>query len=62
MLSKKELNNILDDFIKENTSLIEEKGIKAFGILMGMIMKKYRGKVNVEFLNKILKEKLLKNT
>jgi glutamyl-tRNA(Gln) amidotransferase subunit E len=62
MLSNKELNNILDDFIKENTSLIEEKGIKAFGILMGMIMKKYRGKVNVEFLNKILKEKLLKNT
>jgi len=51
---------MVDDVIGENESLVEEKGFQAFGFLMGSIMRKHRGKVKVELVSKILKEKLSK--
>jgi glutamyl-tRNA(Gln) amidotransferase subunit E len=49
---------MVDDLIKENKSLIEERKEGAFGLLMGMIMKKVRGRAKAELVNEILKRKL----
>jgi glutamyl-tRNA(Gln) amidotransferase subunit E len=57
-ISKEELESIIDGFIEKNETLIKEKGDKAFGALMGAVMKEFRGKVNAEIVNITLKEKL----
>jgi glutamyl-tRNA(Gln) amidotransferase subunit E len=61
MVSKEELESIIDELIKKNRDLIKKRGAKAFGFLIGSIMKKYRGKVKADLVSKILKEKLSKN-
>jgi len=58
MLSKDELIKIIEETISQNKVLIAEKGQRAFGILMGSIMKKYRGKVNAEEVSRLLRERL----
>ena len=58
MLSKDELIKIIEETISQNEDLIAEKGQRAFGILMGSIMKKYRGKVNAEEVSRLLRERL----
>jgi len=58
MISQKELERIIDDFIERNQSLIEKQGRGAFGPLMGMIMKKVRGRVKAEMVSGILKKHL----
>jgi len=58
MLSSRELEAMIDDLIKENRSLIGERRMDALGPLMGMIMKKVRGRVKAELVNEALKRKL----
>jgi len=58
MISQDELEKIINDLIRENRSLIEEKKEGAFGPLMGMVMKRTRGRVKAESVNKTLKRKL----
>jgi glutamyl-tRNA(Gln) amidotransferase subunit E len=58
MISKKELESVIDDLKNKNNDLIEERDPKVFGFLMGSIMGKYRGRVKADFVAKILKEKL----
>jgi len=58
MLSKDELDRIIKEIISQNRDLIAEKGHRAFGFLMGLIMKKYRGKVNAEDVSRLLREEL----
>jgi len=58
MISQEELERIIDDLMRENKSLIEERKEGAFGLLMGMIMKKVRGRVKAELVSEILKRKL----
>jgi len=58
MLSEAQLESIIDDILKENESLVKSRGKSAFGPAMGMIMKKVRGKVDVELVARILKKKL----
>jgi len=60
MISKEELESIIDELIKKNEALIKERGAKAFGFLMGSIMKENRGKVKADMVSKIIKEKLAK--
>jgi glutamyl-tRNA(Gln) amidotransferase subunit E len=58
MISQEKLEKIVDDLMRENKSLIADKKEGAFGPLMGMIMKKVRGRVKAELVSEILKRKL----
>jgi len=58
MISQKELERMIDDLIERNKSLIEKRGRGAFGPLIGMIMKKVRGRVKAEMVSEILKKRL----
>jgi len=59
-ISREELESAIDKLIDKNSDLIKEKGAEASGFLMGLIMKEYRGRVNVETVRQILREKLPK--
>jgi len=58
MISQKELEEMIDDLIERNKSLIEKRGRGAFGLLMGMIMKRVRGRVKADLVSGILKKRL----
>jgi len=58
VISKDKLIGFVEKVIEDNRSLIQEQGEDSFGILMGMIMKKLRGKADAALTSKILKEKL----
>jgi len=58
MISQEELEKMIEDLIRENRSLIEERKEGAFGPLMGMIMKITRGRVEAESVSEMLKRKL----
>jgi len=58
MISEKELEKIIVDLLRENEQLVKEKGVNAFGALMGSVMKKARGRVKAELASEILKKKL----
>jgi glutamyl-tRNA(Gln) amidotransferase subunit E len=61
MLSEAELEKLIDELIRENKSLIEKSGEGAFGALMGLTMKKVRGRANAESVANVLKKKLRKS-
>jgi glutamyl-tRNA(Gln) amidotransferase subunit E len=58
MMSRKELEELVNDVIDKNTEFIELRGKNAFGSLMGIIMKKARGRVKAKLVNEMLKSKL----
>ncbi|MDH5794778.1 MAG: Glu-tRNA(Gln) amidotransferase subunit GatE [Candidatus Bathyarchaeota archaeon] len=60
IIPREKLESIIDEIIEENRNVVEERGAKAFGFLMGSIMKEHRGRVNVDTVSKILKERLPK--
>jgi glutamyl-tRNA(Gln) amidotransferase subunit E len=57
-VSVDELNALIDEVIEDNKGLIQERGEGCFGVLMGVIMKKLRGKIDAARVSKALKEKL----
>ncbi len=58
MLTKRELDTIVNDAIEQNQNLVQEKGADAFGQLMGIIMKKVRGRAKAQSVSEALKRKL----
>jgi len=60
MLSSTELQVIINNTIRENHRLLAARGDKAFGILMGILMKQLRGRVEAKRLSEIVKKKLSK--
>jgi glutamyl-tRNA(Gln) amidotransferase subunit E len=58
MISRKELEELVDDVIEKNSEFIELRGKGAFGPLMGIIMKKARGRVKAQLVSGILKKRL----
>jgi glutamyl-tRNA(Gln) amidotransferase subunit E len=58
IISKEELEKIIDAIIEANKGLVEERGAKAFGVLMGMVMKEVRGKASTTLVSEFLKKKL----
>ena len=58
MLSQKEIEALVDDVIKKNSKFIVQRGKGAFGPVMGIIMKKARGRVKPNVVNEILKSRL----
>ncbi|MEM3616623.1 MAG: Glu-tRNA(Gln) amidotransferase subunit GatE [Candidatus Bathyarchaeia archaeon] len=59
-LTKEELEKIIEGMIAKNKDLIEKSGAKAFGIIMGMVMKEVRGRANAETVSELIKQKLVK--
>jgi len=57
-ISEDELNALVDKVIADNKRLIKEQGEGSFGVLMGIIMKSLRGRVNAALVSEILKERL----
>jgi glutamyl-tRNA(Gln) amidotransferase subunit E len=58
MLSEAEIERTIDDILAENKGLVKERGRAAFGVLMGLVMRKVRGKADAELVSEILKQKL----
>ena len=59
MISENEMEKIIGELIQKNRPLIDKRGIKeAFGPLMGMVMKKVRGRAGSEQVASTLKKKL----
>jgi glutamyl-tRNA(Gln) amidotransferase subunit E len=58
MLSEDDLRRVIEETMRRNESLIAERGPKAFGLLMGLIMREYRGRVNAEEVSRLLREAL----
>jgi glutamyl-tRNA(Gln) amidotransferase subunit E len=58
ILSEGELERVVDDLIEENRGLLAERSEKAFGILMGLMMKRVRGRANTEVVSELVTKKL----
>jgi glutamyl-tRNA(Gln) amidotransferase subunit E len=58
MLSKAELETFVDRAISANKQSVDRLGKKAFGMLMGIVMKEVRGKADPELVSKLLRERL----
>ena len=61
MLPDEEVERIVKETVEKNMAVITQRGAKgAFGPLMGIIMKDYRGRVNAEKVSKLLRQYLEK--
>ena len=58
ILSKEDLEKIIETIIEANKGLIEERREKAFGIIMGIVMKEVRGKASATLVSELLKKRL----
>jgi glutamyl-tRNA(Gln) amidotransferase subunit E len=58
IVSESELKTFIEKVIADNEKLIKERGESSVGILMGIVMKSMRGKIDVVLASKVLKEKL----
>jgi glutamyl-tRNA(Gln) amidotransferase subunit E len=58
VISERDLENIIDNVIKNSKDLVEKSGTKAFGLLMGIVMKEVRGKANPNMISELIKKKL----
>jgi len=58
ILSKEELEKIVDKAIRANKKLIEKRGVNALGVLMGIIMKEVRGRANPGSVSELIRKKL----
>ena len=60
-MSDEELSKVIDGVLKRNKALIQEKGDRAFSVLMGEVMKLARGKVDGQKVSKLLRRGLDEN-
>jgi glutamyl-tRNA(Gln) amidotransferase subunit E len=58
MFSKVELAALIDRVIAENRQSVDQLGAKAFGMLMGAVMREVRGKADPAVVSMLLKERL----
>ncbi|MFP3984701.1 MAG: Glu-tRNA(Gln) amidotransferase subunit GatE [Candidatus Bathyarchaeia archaeon] len=58
MLPRSELEKIVDSLIKEHQALLASRAEKAFGILMGMVMEKVRGKAKASMVSELVRKRL----
>jgi glutamyl-tRNA(Gln) amidotransferase subunit E len=58
MFSKAELAKLVDRVIAENRQSVGQLGQKAFGMLMGVVMKEVRGKADPRLVGALLRERL----
>jgi glutamyl-tRNA(Gln) amidotransferase subunit E len=60
MLTEVDVEKLIDGVILENKALVDREGEGTFGALMGLIMKKVRGRANAELVSSVLRRKLRK--
>jgi glutamyl-tRNA(Gln) amidotransferase subunit E len=58
MFSRKEIEVLIDDVLNKNSKFIKQQGKNVFGPVMGIIMKKVRGRAKPNVINEILKDRL----
>jgi glutamyl-tRNA(Gln) amidotransferase subunit E len=58
MLSKEELERTIEQAIQTNRKLIEERGANAHGAIIGIVMKRVRGKADAALVSELVKQKL----
>jgi glutamyl-tRNA(Gln) amidotransferase subunit E len=58
MLSKVELAKLVNRVIAENRQLVDSAGKRAFGMLMGNVMKEVRGKADARVVGELLRKRL----
>jgi glutamyl-tRNA(Gln) amidotransferase subunit E len=58
MLSDDDVEKIINELANSNITIIKERGMGAMGPLMGMAMKKLKGKADGKLVNKLLKDKI----
>lgn len=58
IIAQGEVEAIIAELIRENKGLLEAKGMGSLGPLMGIAMKKFRGRVKPEMVSETLKRKL----
>ena len=58
MLSEEDVGEIIAEIVSSNKKMVEERGMGAMGPLMGMSMKKLKGKADGKLVNKLLRDKL----
>jgi len=57
-ISKDELENIIDEVLEKNKELLIKKKERAFGAIMGDVMKIVRGRIDGKIVNEIVRKKL----
>ncbi|KZX16317.1 aspartyl/glutamyl-tRNA(Asn/Gln) amidotransferase subunit B [Methanobrevibacter cuticularis] len=60
LLGENDVENIIIEIVNNNSSMIKEREMGAIGPLMGISMKKLKGKADGKLVNKILKEEIKK--
>lgn len=60
VLDESAVQNIIEEIVNKNSSMVEERKMGAMGPLMGMAMKELKGKTNGKIVNKLLKEEINK--
>lgn len=60
LLSETDIRNIINEIALKNESMIKERQMASIGPLMGMAMKKLKGKADGKIVNKIVKEEIQK--
>ncbi len=58
MMSNDELVGLVDEVLEQNSDFIKKRGKGAFGAVMGIVMKKARGRVKPKDVSEMLKKKL----
>ncbi|MGC9517757.1 MAG: Glu-tRNA(Gln) amidotransferase subunit GatE [Methanomicrobiales archaeon] len=61
MLSEEEVAEIIEEILEDNDSIIKERGMGAMGPLMGIAMKKLKGKADGKLINRLLRESIEKH-
>ncbi len=59
MLSREELEKIIDDVVRSRVDFIKTKGDRAVGPLMGLVMKQARGKADGRLVSEMLQARIL---
>jgi glutamyl-tRNA(Gln) amidotransferase subunit E len=58
MLSAEDVEKIIIEIVESNKAMVKDRGMGAMGPLMGMAMKKLKGKADGKLVNKLLNEKI----
>jgi glutamyl-tRNA(Gln) amidotransferase subunit E len=58
MLSAEDVEKIIIEIVESNKAMVHDRGRGAMGPLMGMAMKKLKGKADGKLVNKLLKDKI----
>jgi glutamyl-tRNA(Gln) amidotransferase subunit E len=62
MMSKEELERLVDEKVSKRRGFVEQMGKRAFGPLMGVLMGEVRGKAQVQDVQALLKKAIISIT